>query len=259
MSACVDALGARVKSRARHRVLTCARARPHAIRSDHVRLLRDARRLGERHPRGGTLAGAQDVAVDDARVLEAYAIEEAEAERETYAPYRAVLGRVIEGISRRLGIELASHERDVLARSLPDWRPFPDTVDSLARLAVRARLGIISNIDEDLFAATRRHLPVVFEWIVTAEAARAYKPSRVIFDLAIARIGVAPDRILHVGQSLYHDVPPARALGLGTVLVSRPSARPGGATFVTAATPDLIVADLRALADLIAPNSREDR
>ena len=96
---------------------------------------------------------------------------------------------------------------------------------ALRELQSRFRLAIISNVDDDLFAATRPQLGVEFGQIITAQQAGAYKPSLKIFELALSRVGVPAHRILHVGQSIYHDVIPAQSLGLATVWVNRPSPR----------------------------------
>jgi 2-haloacid dehalogenase len=92
---------------------------------------------------------------------------------------------------------------------------------------------------------------VKFDHVITAQQARAYKPSLKIFKLAQERIGVAPEKWLHVGQSVYHDVVPAKSLGITTVWVNRPSPRPGaGAAKAASAQPDLEVPNLQTLAEL---------
>jgi 2-haloacid dehalogenase len=71
-----------------------------------------------------------------------------------------------------------------------------------------------------------------------------------MFELALCRINAPAHRILHVAQSVYHDVVPAQSLGLATVWVDRPSARPGvGAVKFADAKPDLIVTSLAELAE----------
>ena len=91
--------------------------------------------------------------------------------------------------------------------------------------------------------------PASFDWIVTAQQARSYKPSSANFLLALERIGQPRDRVLHVAQSLYHDIAPANALGLATVWVNRRQGRSGhGATPAAVAKPDLEVPDLQSLA-----------
>jgi len=130
-----------------------------------------------------------------------------------------------------------------------DWPAFPDSAQALAALQRRYRLAIVSNVDDDLFAASARRLGVAFDWIVTAEQVRSYKPAPAHFLRAIERIGLPRDSLLHVAQSLYHDVAPARSLGLSTVWVNRRLGKAGsGATPAAQAEPDFTVPDLRALA-----------
>jgi 2-haloacid dehalogenase len=110
---------------------------------------------------------------------------------------------------------------------------------------------VITNCDDDLFAASAEQLGVDFDWVVTARQARAYKPDSKPFDHALEVIGLPADRILHVAQSLFHDHVPAQRLGLATCWVNRRHDKPGfGATPPAEATPDLEVPDLRTLADL---------
>ena len=75
--------------------------------------------------------------------------------------------------------------------------------------------------------ARARNSGVDFDEVITAQQAQAYKPSLKTFEFALSRINAPAHRVLHVGQSIYHDVVPAQALGLATVWVNRPSARPG--------------------------------
>ena len=189
----------------------------------------------------------------DEALLEMYGEFEAEAESRSYQTYRAVLESVVRQFGRRCGFEPAPAEVRALHESVPSWRPFPDTVAALQRLQTRYRLVIISNIDDDLFAETRKHLGVEFAAVVTAEQARSYKPSINNFRMALARPGIDSSRLLHAAQSIYHDVIPAQALGIGTVWVNRKSARPGiGAVRAAQARPDLEVPDLASLAAMAA-------
>jgi 2-haloacid dehalogenase len=143
-----------------------------------------------------------------------------------------------------------SHARS-LPDSLPNWPPFPDTIAALGKLKTRYQLAVISNVDDDLFAPTARRLEIPFDYVITAQQARAYKPSSQIFNVAQQRTGVAPSQWLHVGQSIYHDVTPAQALGITAVWVNRASARPGsGAAKAVSGKPDLEVSDLQTLARL---------
>jgi 2-haloacid dehalogenase len=186
---------------------------------------------------------------DDATILQLYGEFEAHAEQGEYRRYREVLQSVVRQFGKQLGFAPTDHEVNSLPESLNEWQPWPDTVTALRQLQSRFRLAIISNVDDDLFAATQPQLGVEFDQIITAQQAGAYKPSLKIFELALSRVGVPAHRILHVGQSVYHDVIPAQSLGLVAVWVNRPSARAGvGAVKAVEGNPDLQVSSLAELA-----------
>jgi len=187
--------------------------------------------------------------LDDATLLRLYGDFEERAERGNFQPYREVLKSVVRQFGEQLKFTPAQTEEESLPESLPSWRPWPDTVAALHQLKTRFRLAILSNIDDDLFASTRPQLGVEFDEVITAQQAHAYKPSLKPFELALSRIHAPAHRVLHVGQSIFHDVIPAQSLGLATVWVNRPSARPGiGAVKSADAKPDLVVTSLAALA-----------
>ena len=118
-------------------------------------------------------------------------------------------------------------------------------------LGRRFRLAIVSNVDDDLFARTNQQLDVTFDWIVTAQQVKSYKPSPNNFREALARIGLPTEQVLHVAQSLFHDHVPAKQLGLETVWVNRRHGKAGsGATPIADARPDLEVRDLATLVTL---------
>jgi 2-haloacid dehalogenase len=187
----------------------------------------------------------------DADLLQLYGELEAEAEAGEYKPYRDVLRDVAAGIGKRLGFEATSAERNALPDSVNSWRPFPDTVNALRDLSSKFKLAVISNIDDDLFADSARQLEANFDHVITAFQALAYKPSPTIFRLAQEKLGISTQEWLHAGQSTYHDVIPAKSLGLSTVRVNRPSKRPGvGAVRQAIGVSDLEVSSLRELAEI---------
>jgi 2-haloacid dehalogenase len=187
----------------------------------------------------------------DAAILELYGEFEAEAEGGAYRSYREVLESVVRAFAGHAGFDPTPADVSSLYESVPRWPAFSDTVAALQRLTTRYRLAIISNIDDDLFEQTRKHLGVEFVAVITAEQARSYKPSLHNFELALNKLEVRPEQLLHVGQSIYHDVIPARSLGLSTVWVNRKSARPGvGAVRQAEGRPDLEVPDLATFAAL---------
>jgi 2-haloacid dehalogenase len=168
---------------------------------------------------------------DDA-ILELFGELEAAAVAATYQRYSAVLTTVLAGFAERLGFTLAA-----------------DEVDALAILGQHYRLVILSNIDDELFAASARHLKADFAAVITAQQVGSYKPNPNNFRYALAQLGVPPEQILHVAQSLFHDIVPAKEVGLATVWVNRRHDRPGfGATPPANARPDREVPDLRTMA-----------
>jgi 2-haloacid dehalogenase len=166
--------------------------------------------------------------VPDTQILELYGEIEAELESGPYLPYRQVLAKTAQEIGRQMSIAISPEQAAAFANSLTLWKPFMDTLPALQSLAKKFRLGIISNVDDDLFAETRKKLaPVEFDFVVTAQQVQSYKPSHKNFEEAVRRSGLSKNQILHAGQSLYHDVAPANALGIRNVWVNRPSIRPG--------------------------------
>jgi 2-haloacid dehalogenase len=188
---------------------------------------------------------AHRVEMDPEDVLTRFARHEARAEAGPYRRYREVLAIGLRGIGNELGFTPTDDEVAAFSDSVGAWPAFPDSVDALAQLKRRFKLGVITNCDDDLFAASNRRLGVDFDWIVTAEQVGAYKPSEANFLVAFERLGLPRDRIVHVAQSLFHDHVPAKRLGLTTVWIDRRHDRPGsGATPPAEAAPDAHYPDM---------------
>jgi len=189
-------------------------------------------------------------ATDD-ELLEAFADAEAALEAGPWRPYRQVLARAAQAVAARFGSLLDEPTAALFGGSVVEWPAFPDAAPSLRRLAQRYELGVITNCDDDLFAASNRLLGEPFRWVVTAEQVRSYKPAPRHFEVALQRIEPPPERVLHVAQSLYHDHVPARQLGLATAWVDRRAGRGGfGATPPATATPDLACPDMATFTQL---------
>ena len=196
---------------------------------------------------------ARGIEASDDALLEAFARHEAEEEAGPYQPYRQVLGAVLRSMLGHRGTEPSADEASAFGASVADWPAFPDSAAALATLHERFKLGVITNCDDDLFAASEQKLGLAFDWVVTAQQAKRYKPNPRGFELMFERVGLPPARILHVAQSLFHDHVPAKRLGLSTVWVDRRAGRAGaGATPPATASPDLTVPDMATLASLAA-------
>jgi len=189
------------------------------------------------------------VDVEEGELLRLYARHEARQEAGSFRIYRKVLRGVMAGLADDLGFIPSPTDLEALPASVGSWRPFADTAEALERLARRYRLAIVSNVDDDLFAETARHLPVDFDPVVTAQEVGAYKPSPQNFRVVLERLGVPRHQVLHVAQSLFHDHVPAKRLGLTTVWINRPSRCPGtGLSLPVVVAPDLELPDLESLA-----------
>lgn len=119
--------------------------------------------------------------------------------------------------------------------------------ETLAALRRRGlHLAIVSNIDEDQFHPLweRMGLDRYFDAITTSEEARSCKPHPGIYLHALRKAGdIAPEEVVFVGDSPYHDVAGARPLGMTTVLINDTPERPveaAAADHVIAAIPELL-------------------
>ena len=136
--------------------------------------------------------------------------------------YKDVLSMSLARAAAEAGVRLT----DAQAHSLPDsWGTLPvfdDVEPMLAGLrGMGCRLAVLTNCDEDLFAETERAFRERFDLVVTAERVRDYKPSPTHFRYLLRSTGVAPGDWVHVACSWYHDIAPARDLGINRVWLDR--------------------------------------
>jgi len=184
--------------------------------------------------------------IDRQQILDLHARIEPEVQAEEFRSYREVLDRVAMRMAAELGFEIPDDRRHFLSESLPHWQPFADTGPALERLrGAGYRLGILSNVDDDLLAGTLRHFPVEFDLLVTAQKVGSYKPALGHFRQARQQIGEAT--WLHVAQSFFHDVQPAVAMQVPVVWINRLREEP-----YSQARPLAVFADMGSFADRAA-------
>jgi 2-haloacid dehalogenase/putative hydrolase of the HAD superfamily len=190
-------------------------------------------------------AATDGVTLTREAVLRAYANTEHRVQAASYRPYREILRETAMSVARVVGWPLIAERAGFLADSLPSWQPFPDTNAALERLASVSRLGILSNIDDDLLDATRKHFTVDFDVVVTAQQVRSYKPGLAHFQTARDLIGTSS--WLHAAESNFHDIVPTNTLGLDNAWINRQRQKelPGG-------TPKYQFDDLAGLAAAMA-------
>jgi len=201
-------------------------------------------------------ATAEHIAASDEELLAAFGEGESAAEHALpKSVYREILRETMKRIAARFSKTASAVQREALANSVGDWPVFADTPDSLKALKNWHKLMVVSNVDKVSFERTAPKLGVVLDGLVTAEEVGAYKPDKKMFERALQRageLGAQEEEILHVAQSLYHDIVPAKALGWTTVWVDRRAGKPGGASPKPQgdAEPHLRVTSLRELVEI---------
>ena len=161
-----------------------------------------------------------------AELLASYFRHEADVQREFPAMrYRQVLAESLRRATAAAGLAMIEDDAAVLATCMPYWPVFPDTRAALAGLREAGwRLALLTNCDRDIVAQTQRRIGVPIDAIVTAEDAGSYKPAHGHFTRFAESFDVPADRWVHVAQSWFHDMVPARDLGIPRVWINRTGA-----------------------------------
>ena len=143
-----------------------------------------------------------------------------EIQHGSYELYAEVLRRTAVRVASELGWDLEPSRSGFLPSSVPAWPPFRETNAQLERFAKKFEIGILSNIDDKLLGAIRRHFRADFDLVVTAQQVRSYKPDPAHFTECERRIGSKRGWV-HVGASYYHDVEPCLKKKVPVVWVNR--------------------------------------
>jgi len=179
------------------------------------------------------------------RLLARYHQLEPELETENYRSYREVLSLALEEIFREEGLQPPEGEAGALARSLPEWQPFPEVPEALTELRRRGwKLALLSNTDRDLINASQQQLGVPFDLAVVAEDVQSYKPAHAHWEHFFEATTADRQHHVHVAASLFHDIAPGKELGLRTVWINRLGEQADP-------EPDRELADLSGLADTL--------
>jgi 2-haloacid dehalogenase len=180
-------------------------------------ILAELRPWVDRHGRGD---------LRDEAILEAFGATEAGCESATPGKlYPEILEETQRQLAKYWGITASADETASFGQSVGRWPAFADSASSLRYLKRYYKLVIVSNVDRASFARSNEKLGVEFNRIITAQDAGSYKPNIRNFEYALADIertlGVDKHQILHTAQSLFHDVVPARSIGLKTLWINR--------------------------------------
>jgi 2-haloacid dehalogenase len=156
-----------------------------------------------------------------------------------YRPWRELLVRSYDATMQFFALEAFVDDGPSLVRHLASLEPRPGARAALRLLARKYRLAIVSNVDRETLAEVMGRIQAPFSSVVTAEDVQAYKPDGKIFQLALERLGLPGEEVMHVASAFDEDVQPARAAGLRTALV-------GGS-----GDADLVVGSLEELAEAV--------
>jgi putative hydrolase of the HAD superfamily len=98
------------------------------------------------------------------------------------------------------------------------WEKFQDT-EILSSLNVP--IGIISNFNSTLKDKLNEFFGNIFKNIIVSEEVGFSKPSIDFYKIAIEQIGILPQNILYIGDSLRLDIEPALLIGMNPLLIDR--------------------------------------
>jgi 2-haloacid dehalogenase len=138
----------------------------------------------------------------------------------SYELYAEVLRRTAVQIAKKLGWPLEPSRAGFLPQSVQRWPPFKETNSQLQKIAKKYNIGLVSNIDDKLLGQTRRHIPLDFDLVVTAQQVRSYKPDPAHFTECERRIGGKRGWV-HVADSYYYDVEPCIKKRIPVIWVNR--------------------------------------
>ena len=193
------------------------------------------------------LVARWDLHADEDAFFQAWERAQRARIEQSYARYRDIAAETFAAVATAEHLPLGPEDARLFADSIAAWKPFPDVPAALATLKRRLKLGIISNIDDDILAGSVKQMGVEFDLLLTAEQARAYKPSPIPFQQALERLGLPAARVAHAAFGFEYDIATASRLGFRTILVRR-----ARTDFPPQPVPDLVVADLKELAAQLA-------
>ncbi len=148
-----------------------------------------------------------------------------ESER-PHRSFRHVAGTALQRALDELGLPYEESDVDVLTSRISQMPPFPEVVNTLTALKEAGfNHCIISNTDDDIIAGNVAQLAGTIDYVVTAEQAQAYKPSRAIFEHAHKGLGVSVENVVHICASPLLDLTAARDVGFRCIWINRGTGR----------------------------------
>jgi 2-haloacid dehalogenase len=146
---------------------------------------------------------------------------QSEIQRGSYELYAEVLRRTAVRVAGELGWELEPSRANFLPDSVPYWPPFRETNAQLERFKKKYEIGVLSNIDDKLLGATRRHFRTDLDLVVTAQQVRSYKPDDAHFKECARRIEGLKRKWVHIASGYTADVEPCIKRRIPVIWVNR--------------------------------------
>ena len=163
-----------------------------------------------------------------------------------HTSYREIGQRSVAWVLERAGIAYTMEEVRYLVAQIEQLRPFPDVPEALARLKSQYRIVVLSNGDPDMLETAKRHHNIPFDAVISVAVANTFKPHVATYTRAAKVIGASMDEVLFVANHNF-DCIGAKSAGMSTAFIDRRK-RPFG---LTPHQPDLVVADMKELADVM--------
>jgi 2-haloalkanoic acid dehalogenase type II len=161
------------------------------------------------------------LAIGRSELMGAY-VEAEKKEEGEYKKYRQVLRETFERLASEMGVRAPVGASEKFAESVPDWPAFQDTTASMRKLGEMGyKRYILSNVDEDILRATMARNRFQIDGAVTAEEVGSYKPSPAHWERFFQKTGAKKSEVLHVAQSIYHDIVPTQGMGVASAWVNR--------------------------------------
>lgn len=173
------------------------------------------------------LAHKQASHIEPASLIEVYDRHEHALEQTPpHRSFREVAGQGLRLALQELGLPVDDTDIRVLTERISRMPPFPEVVDTLARLKQAGyRLCIVSNTDDDIIAGNVAQLGGHIDRVITAQQAGAYKPAPRLFEHAHEALGVGKDEVVHICASPHLDHAAARDIGFRCVWIDRGTGR----------------------------------
>ena len=166
------------------------------------------------------------IRLDRDEVLELFA--ECEMRQQAEQPrqvYRDLLADVARAMAAKWQLKLSDDEAFEFGRSVKHWPAFGDSAASLDYLRQHYLMATVTNCDRISYMGSNARLEIEWDGIYTAQDIGCYKPQLRNFEYSFERarrdLGILPQQILHVAQSLTHDMVPATQMGMTKVWINR--------------------------------------